>query len=63
MDVTFRVMSQYYSVILGAVSHNMGISLAISFGLCESIELYDTCDQVFDREFGIKLNDHILESD
>jgi hypothetical protein len=37
--------------------------MAISFGPRESIGLYDTFYQVFDREFGIKLKDYILESD
>jgi hypothetical protein len=63
MDTTFRVMSQYYTAILVAVSHNVGIPLAISFGSSESIELYDTFYRVFETEFGIKLDKYILESD
>jgi hypothetical protein len=59
----FRVMRQYYTAIIVAVGHNVGVTLAISFGSRESIKLYDTFYQVFDREFGIKLNDYILGSD
>jgi hypothetical protein len=63
MDTTFRVMRQYYTAILGAASHNVGIPLAISFGPRESVEPYYTFYQVFNREFEIILKDHILESD
>jgi hypothetical protein len=63
MDTTFRVMSRYYTAILVAVVHNVGIPLAISFGPKEDIELYDTCYQVFNAEFHINLAQYILESD
>jgi hypothetical protein len=63
MDTTFRVIRQYYTAILIAVSCNVGIPLAISFGLRESIELYDTVYQIFDRGFETKLKDYILEFD
>jgi hypothetical protein len=39
MDTPFRVMRHYYTAILVAVSHNVGIPVAISFGPRESIEL------------------------
>jgi hypothetical protein len=32
MDTTFTVMRQYHAAILMAVSHNVGIPLALSFG-------------------------------
>jgi hypothetical protein len=63
MDTTFRVMRQYYTAILGAIRHNVGISLAISFGPRESVELHETVYQVFHSEFHIRLANHILESD
>jgi hypothetical protein len=63
MDTTFRVMRQYYTAILVAVRHNVGIPLAISFGPRESVELYNTFYEVFDHEFHINLAGYILESD
>jgi hypothetical protein len=63
MDTTFRVMSRYYTAILVAVIHNVGVPLAISFGPRETVELYDTFYQVFNAEFGVDLRQYILESD
>jgi hypothetical protein len=63
MDTTFTVMSRYYTAILVAVYHNVGIPLAISFAPRESIELYNTFYRVFQREFDIDLATYILESD
>jgi hypothetical protein len=63
MDMTFRVMRQYYTAILVAVPHNVGIPLATSFDPRESVELYNTFYQVFDGEFQIKLTGYILKSD
>jgi hypothetical protein len=42
MGTISRVMRQYNTAILVAVSHNVGIPLAISFGPRGSIELHDT---------------------
>jgi hypothetical protein len=56
-------MSRYYTAILVAVIHNVGIPLAISFGPKENIELYDTFYRVFNDEFHINIAQYILESD
>jgi hypothetical protein len=62
MDTTFRVMRRYYTAILVAVRHNVGIPLAISFGPRESIEPYRMFYDVFDRGLHINLAGYILES-
>jgi hypothetical protein len=62
MDTTFTVIRLYHTAVLVAVSHNVGIPLAVSFGKSESVELYDKFYTWFDK-FGIKLRLYILESD
>jgi hypothetical protein len=62
MDTTFKVLRLYYTAILVAVSHNVGIPLAFSFGSHENIALYDSFYTAF-SSLGIDLRQYILESD
>jgi hypothetical protein len=62
MDTTFKVIRQYHTAALVAVSHNVGIPLGIAFGPKESLELYDRFYTFFD-EHGVDLRQYILESD
>jgi hypothetical protein len=62
MDTTFTVMYPYHAVILMAVSHNVGIPLALSFGPKEDVALYDSFYTALDS-LGIDIRGYILESD
>lgn len=62
MDTTFKVLRLYHTAILVAVSHNVGIPIALSFGPAENIALYDSFYTAFDA-LGINLRGWILESD
>jgi hypothetical protein len=62
MDTTFTVMRQYRAAILMAVSHNVGIPLALSFGYKEDFALYNSFYMAFDS-LGIDIRTYILESD
>jgi hypothetical protein len=62
MATTFMVMRQYRAAILMAVSHNVGIPLALSFGPKEDIALYDLLYMAFDS-LGVNIRRYILESD
>jgi hypothetical protein len=62
MDTTFTVLRLFYTAILVAVSHNVGIPVALSFGTHETVELYDSFYTAF-SSLGIDLRQYILESD
>jgi hypothetical protein len=63
LDTTFKVMNHYHTAILLAVSHNVGIPLAISFGPKESFELYNRLYTFFRTDLNIDLTPFFLESD
>jgi hypothetical protein len=62
MDTTFTVMRQDHAAILMAVSHNVGIPLALSFGYKEDVALDDSFYTAFDS-LGVNIRKYILESD
>jgi hypothetical protein len=62
MDTTFRVIRLYHTAVLVAVSHNVGIPLAIAFGAQETVALYQRFYTFFDK-VQINLRTYILESD
>jgi hypothetical protein len=62
MDTPFTVIRLYHTAVLVAISHKVGIPLAIAFGRKESILLYDKFYAFFDN-IGINLRGYILESD
>jgi hypothetical protein len=62
MDTTFTGIRQYRAAILMAVSHNVGIPLALSFGPKEDVVLYNSFYTAFD-ELGINIRKYIFESD
>jgi hypothetical protein len=62
MDTTFTVMRRYRAAILMAVSHNVGIPLALSCGPKEDFALYNSFYTAFDS-LGIDIAKDILGSD
>jgi hypothetical protein len=63
LDTTFKVIRLYYTAILVAVYHNVGIPIAFTFGGGETEDLYNTFSVTFQELFGIDLKKYILESD
>jgi hypothetical protein len=63
MDTTGSIMRQYVTVTMIAISHNMAMPLAFSFGPVEGAEIYDTFYKCFIELFDIDLSRFTLESD
>jgi hypothetical protein len=63
LDTTFKVIRQYHTAILLAIIQNVGLPLDFSFGLQESIDLYDHFYTTFRNEHGINLTRYVLLSD
>jgi hypothetical protein len=63
MDTTFKVLNQFHTAILIAVSYTVGLPLALSFGPHDTIELDGRFYAVLLQDFQIDLGRYILESD
>jgi hypothetical protein len=63
LDTTFKVIRQYHTAILLAITHNVGLPLGFSFRLQESVDLYGHFYTTFRDERGINLTRDIILSD
>jgi hypothetical protein len=63
MDGTFTVSRLSHAAVLVARDHNMGLPLAVLFGLNESLEIHDVFSPIFKSTFDIPIASHIFESD
>jgi hypothetical protein len=63
LDTTWHVLREYVRSLLMAVYRNVAVPLGFTFGVAETVDLYDQHYGTFAQLFRIELQKYILESD
>jgi hypothetical protein len=63
LDTTWRVLRQYLTAIVMAVYGNVGVPLAIAFGIAETVALDEQFYTALDQLFQLDLSQYIMETD
>jgi hypothetical protein len=63
LDTTWHVLRQYVTSLLMAVYRNVAVPLGFTFGVAETVDLYNQHYGAFAQLFGFELQKYILKSD